>query len=48
VFFIAIIEAFARKRRVSDNPWGVGATTLEWTVTSPPPIHTFETLPRIK
>lgn len=48
VFFITIIEAFARKRRVSDNPWGVGATTLEWTVTSPPPFHTFETLPRIK
>ena len=26
---------------------GEGATTLEWTVASPPPFHTFEDLPRI-
>ncbi|MFN7039020.1 MAG: cytochrome c oxidase subunit I [Alphaproteobacteria bacterium] len=30
-----------------DNPWGEGANTLEWTVSSPPPFHTFEKLPRI-
>ena len=29
-----------------DNPWGEGATTLEWTLPSPPPEHTFDTLPR--
>jgi cytochrome c oxidase subunit 1 len=33
---------------VAENPWGVGATTLEWTVSSPPPFHSFEVLPRIK
>jgi cytochrome c oxidase subunit 1 len=48
VFFIVIIQAFARKQHAADNPWGVGATTLEWTVSSPPPFHTFEVLPRIK
>jgi cytochrome c oxidase subunit 1 len=48
VFVITIAEAFLRKRKAVDNPWGVGATTLEWTVSSPPPFHTFETLPRIK
>ncbi len=32
--------------RAADNPWGAGATTLEWTVTSPPPLHSFEELPR--
>jgi cytochrome c oxidase subunit 1 len=30
-----------------DNYWGAGATTLEWTVSSPPPFHTFERLPQI-
>jgi cytochrome c oxidase subunit 1 len=25
----------------------VGATTLEWTVSSPPPFHSYEVLPRI-
>ena len=35
-------------RQAADNPWGAGATTLEWTLSSPPPFHQFETLPRIK
>jgi cytochrome c oxidase subunit I len=48
VFFVNMYLAFARKERVGDNPWGVGATTLEWTLPSPPPFHTFEVLPRIK
>ncbi len=48
VFFIAIIHAFATKRKAAENPWGLGATTLEWTLPSPPPFHTFEILPRIK
>ncbi len=30
------------------NPWGPGASTLEWTVSSPPPFHCFNDLPRIK
>jgi cytochrome c oxidase subunit 1 len=47
VFFAVIIEAFARKRVAGSNPWGVGATTLEWTLPSPPPYHQFQTLPRI-
>ena len=36
------------QERVGNNPWGEGATTLEWTLTSPPPYHCFETLPKIK
>src|SRR6204780_3570024 len=47
VFLYLVYEAFAKKRVAGDNPWGVGATTLEWTLPSPPPFHTFETLPRI-
>jgi hypothetical protein len=30
------------------NPWGEGATTLEWQVSSPPPFHTFEELPHVR
>jgi cytochrome c oxidase subunit 1 len=48
IFLAGMIEAFARKRVAGNNPWGAGATTLEWTLTSPPPFHQFETLPRIK
>jgi cytochrome c oxidase subunit I len=48
VFFFGMAEAFIKKRVAGNNPWGVGATTLEWTLSSPPPFHQFETLPRIK
>jgi cytochrome c oxidase subunit 1 len=47
VFFYTVIEAFMKKRYAGYNPWGSGATTLEWTLPSPPPFHQFETLPRI-
>ena len=47
VFVIGVILAFRSKERAADNPWGPGATTLEWTLSSPPPFHQFETLPRI-
>ena len=40
-------EMFIAKRKCPDNPWGVGATTLEWTLSSPPPFHTFNELPKI-
>jgi cytochrome c oxidase subunit I len=48
VFLANMVLAFARKEHVGANPWGVGATTLEWTLPSPPPFHQFETLPRIQ
>ena len=47
-FLITMAEAFMAKRKAGDNPWGVGATTLEWTVSSPPPFHCFNELPRIQ
>ncbi len=46
-FFIMLAEAFLRRRPAADNYWGEGATTLEWTLPSPPPFHQFNTLPRI-
>src|SRR5438094_6031271 len=32
VFFVGLAWAFIRKERAGDNPWGAGATTLEWTL----------------
>ncbi|WP_020181229.1 cytochrome c oxidase subunit I [Methylopila sp. M107] len=48
IFLYGVFEAFAKKRVAGDNPWGPGATTLEWTLSSPPPFHQFSTLPRVK
>ena len=43
IFIYGVIDAFVRKQQAADNPWGAGATTLEWTLSSPPPFHQFET-----
>ncbi len=48
IFLFGVFLAFQRKEKAADNPWGEGATTLEWTLSSPPPFHQFEQLPRIK
>ena len=48
IFIYGVINAFTKKVPAPNNPWGVGATTLEWTLTSPPPFHQFETLPRVQ
>jgi cytochrome c oxidase subunit 1 len=47
IFIYGVIDAFVHKER-RPNPWGAGATTLEWTLTSPPPFHQFEVLPRVQ
>lgn len=47
VFFVNTIISLAAGKKAPDNPWGEGATTLEWTLSSPPPFHQFETLPKI-
>jgi cytochrome c oxidase subunit 1 len=47
IFFAGVAHAFWRRQQAAGNPWGPGATTLEWTLSSPPPFHCFETLPRI-
>jgi cytochrome c oxidase subunit 1 len=46
-FFGVIFYALFRGARVTEaNPWNEYADTLEWTLPSPPPEHTFETLPK--
>lgn len=46
-FFINVIWSLIAGKKAEGNPWGEGATTLEWTLSSPPPFHQFETLPVI-
>jgi cytochrome c oxidase subunit 1 len=48
IFLYVCLRTFTSKQHVAANYWGEGATTLEWTVSSPPPFHTFEELPRVR
>lgn len=47
-FFYVMYRVFKDKKVCSQNPWGEGADTLEWTLPSPPDFHSFDTLPVIK
>jgi cytochrome c oxidase subunit 1 len=47
IFVLGMLYAyFGARQRVGNNPWGVGATTLEWQLPSPPAFHSYETLPQ--
>ncbi len=48
VFIVTAIWTLRYGARVGANYWGPGATTLEWTLSSPPPYHQFEELPQVK
>jgi cytochrome c oxidase subunit 1 len=47
VFFVNLIWSLVAGPKAPPNPWGEGATTLEWTLPSPPPFHQYSTLPQI-
>ncbi len=47
-FLLILLEAAIVRRKAEANPWGEGATTLEWTLPSPPPFHQFNEPPVIK
>ncbi|MDJ0893623.1 MAG: cytochrome c oxidase subunit I [Alphaproteobacteria bacterium] len=48
LFLYLVYRTFTAGERVGENPWGEGATTMEWKVPSPPPFHTYEELPHIR
>jgi cytochrome c oxidase subunit 1 len=48
VFLYVVFRTLTAGQPAAANPWGEGATTLEWQVSSPPPFHTFEDLPRVR
>jgi len=53
IFLVMLLDMFVLRRRPyanaqeNKNPWGEGATTLEWTLSSPPPFHQFNELPKV-
>ena len=47
VFFVNLFWSLGWGKKAPGNYWGQGATTLEWTLSSPPPFHQFSTLPKI-
>jgi cytochrome c oxidase subunit 1 len=47
IFFVNVFWSLFAGKKAPDNPWGEGATTLEWTLSSPPPYHQFDQLPKI-
>jgi cytochrome c oxidase subunit 1 len=47
MFFYILWHTARAGRTAAANPWGEGATTLEWSVPSPAPFHTHEQLPVI-
>jgi cytochrome c oxidase subunit 1 len=48
VFLVVLFRTFTAGEKVGANPWGEGATTLEWTLSSPPAFHSYDELPEIK
>jgi cytochrome c oxidase subunit 1 len=48
LFLFIIYRAFTAGAKAEANYWGDGATTLEWTLPSPPAFHSYEELPRIE
>jgi len=48
IFMLVLLDAMIFRRKAEANPWGEGATTLEWTLSSPPPFHQFNELPVIE
>ena len=47
VFLYLLFDMAFRGKPAEANPWGTGATTLEWTHSSPPPFHTYDQLPKV-
>jgi len=49
IFVLSMLYAyFIARVRAANNPWGPGATTLEWTLSSPPAFHSYDKLPKFE
>jgi len=47
LFVFIVFHTLLFGKKVGANYWGEGATTLEWTLPSPPPFHSYDELPEI-
>ena len=47
-FFGLLIWSMRNGKRATADYWNAGGTTWEWTVSSPPPFHTFDDVPVYK
>jgi cytochrome c oxidase subunit 1 len=48
LFLFIVWRTLTSSERVAANQWGESADTLEWTVSSPPPFHSFDELPVVR
>ncbi len=46
LFFISVVRTIRSGPPAGDNPWG--ASTLEWSIASPPPAYNFEVIPTVR
>ncbi len=47
IFLLVLWRTFTSGEKVGANQWGEGATTLEWTLPSPPAFHSYDEIPRV-
>jgi cytochrome c oxidase subunit I len=47
LFVANVLYTLFAGKRAPANSWGEGATTLEWTLPSPPPFHSYDEIPVI-
>ncbi|MBT6407329.1 MAG: cytochrome c oxidase subunit I, partial [Rhodospirillaceae bacterium] len=45
IFLVLVWRTLTAGEKAGDNPWGEGATTLEWSLPSPPAFHSYDELP---
>jgi cytochrome c oxidase subunit 1 len=48
LFIFIIFHTLKFGKKCPNNPWNDESGTLEWTVTSPPPFHSYDKIPQIK
>ena len=48
MFVFVIFHTLKFGKKCGKNPWNDSANTLEWTLSSPPPFHSYDKIPTVK